>query len=106
MTFFVVYVIEPARNTKKIASCNNFRHLKYLLIRSKEVSQMYSVQEVSMMIKIPYSTIKMWLQRHKISTVTGATGQIRITEQGLKEIRSIALVKKQIREIEEQQFGK
>lgn len=67
---------------------------------------MYSVQEVSMMIKIPYSTIKMWLQRHKISTVTGATGQIRITEQGLKEIRSIALVKKQIREIEEQQFGK
>ena len=67
---------------------------------------MYSVQEVSMMIKIPYSTIKMWLQRHKISTVTGATGQVRITEQGLKEIRSIALVKKQIREMEEQQFGK
>ena len=50
---------------------------------------MYSVQEVSMMIKIPYSTIKMWLQRHKISTVTGATGQVRITEQGLKDIRSI-----------------
>ena len=67
---------------------------------------MYSVQEVSMMIKIPYSTIKMWLQRHKISTVTGATGQVRITEQGLKEIRSIALIKKQIREMEEQQFGK
>ena len=67
---------------------------------------MYSVQEVSMMIKIPYSTIKMWLQRHKISTVTGATGQVRITEQGLKEIRSIALVKKQIREMEEQEFGK
>ena len=67
---------------------------------------MYSVQEVSMMIKIPYSTIKMWLQRHKISTVTGATGQVRITEQGLKEIRSIALVKKQIREMEKQQFGK
>ena len=89
MTFFVVYVIEPARDTKIFTKCNIFRHLKYLLIRSKEVKQMYSVQEVSMMIKIPYSTIKMWLQRHKISTVTGATGQVRITEQGLKEIRSL-----------------
>ena len=60
MIFFVVYVIESARDTKIFTKCNIFRHLKYLLIRSKEVKQMYSVQEVSMMIKTPYSTIKMW----------------------------------------------
>lgn len=46
MIFFVVYVIESARDTKIFTKCNIFRHLKYLLIRSKEVKQMYSVQEV------------------------------------------------------------
>ena len=58
------------------------------------------------MLEVPYSTLRMWLLRHKISVVTGATGMVRITDKGLEELRNIALVKQQIHEIEELRFKK
>ena len=66
----------------------------------------YNVQEISKILQVPYSTVKRWLERHQISTTTNISGKIRSGEEGLEELRSIALVKQQIREIEELRFGK
>jgi transposase len=68
--------------------------------RCKEVTTMgYSVQEASLILRVPYSTVRRWLVRHNISTTNSITNKPRITEEGLEELRSISAVKNQIKEI-------
>ena len=55
---------------------------------------------------MPYSTIVRWVARHNVSFTKSIGGKVRISEEGLKELRNVASVKEQIREIEFRQFGK
>lgn len=66
----------------------------------------YSIQEASKILSVPYSSVARWVIRHNVSATTSISGKIRIGEEGLEELRSIASVKQQIRKIEEQRFGK
>ena len=66
----------------------------------------YSVQEASKILKVPYSSVRRWVSRHNISATMGITGKMYITEEGLEELRSIASVKQQIKDIEIIRFGR
>ena len=66
----------------------------------------YSVQEASKILRVPYSSVRRWVFRHNISATTGVTGKVYITEEGLEELRSIAAVKNQIKEIVALRFAK
>ena len=64
----------------------------------------YSVQDASKILQVPYSSVRRWVTRHNISATTGITGKTYITEEGLEELRTIASVKNQIKEIVRQRF--
>lgn len=61
---------------------------------------MYSIQEISRLLKVPYSNIVRWLHKYSVSVVTGPTGKLRVTEMGLDELQSILAAKQQIKDIE------
>ena len=65
----------------------------------------YSIQEASKILKVPYSSVRRWVSRHNISATMGITGKTYITEEGLEELRTIASVKNQIKEIVRQRFN-
>ena len=65
----------------------------------------YSIQDASKILQVPYSSVRRWVTRHNISATTGITGKTYITEEGLEELRTIASVKNQIKEIVRQRFN-
>ena len=65
----------------------------------------YSVQDASKILQVPYSSVRRWVTRHNISATMGITGKTYITEEGLEELRTIASVKNQIKEIVRQRFN-